>query len=372
MRPALVIFVDSLPYEIAIQHHLFKDQGIELSHLIPGLGFSINLYSEMFCGKTPDDLGFFNEWSLQTSPQSWHQNRGMIIAFDRFRGIPLMGMLTHKLHDRLTGKHTANIPFRYLPLFKQQDHDIYLSRELGSVIAKYAFHVVQCAAIKNAVGQRDPIGYELALHAVRSGCSRVFVSFVDLDNIAHIYGMDSERYTAHFRKLDLWIRTLIKEFEYAHGESVLVFILSDHGMAPVSQTVDLQLERWFGLAGRERYVYFLDSVFLRVWTKDTSLLRDILCFLSETDVGRVIQERERAIYGITNPAHGTLVYQLNEGGVFSPNFHGWRIPKAMHGYDPQLPSQKGIFAQYPGQSVTASPVSSLHVYRLLHAALEGE
>ena len=65
---------------------------------------------------------------------------------------------------------------------------------------------------------------------------------------------------------------------------------------------------------------FLDSTFLRIWSKDNRLLMEIKEFLSTLNSGHLIDEQERIKYGVTNREFGDLIFRAEEGVMFFPNF----------------------------------------------------
>ena len=62
MKKVLLVFIDGLQYDIAIEKMNILKKANN-SRIIPGIGFSNNIYPEMLCGKNPDEIGYFNEWS---------------------------------------------------------------------------------------------------------------------------------------------------------------------------------------------------------------------------------------------------------------------------------------------------------------------
>jgi hypothetical protein len=46
------------------------------------------------------------------------------------------------------------------------------------------------------------------------------------------------------------------------------------------------------------------------------------------------------------PSDMDFILVLNEGVVFQPRSLSNKVPRGMHGYHPELPSQKGVFAAF--------------------------
>ncbi len=200
-------------------------------------------------------------------------------------------------------------------------------------------------------------------------CSRLFIFLPELDGIAHRHGLDSEAYLTKLRELDTWLREIVGRFEarYSRGH---VLIFSDHGMAPVTGAVELKLRENLGSPREKRYSYFLDSTMLRLWCLHQDVLREAYSFLSAQKQGHVLSEKGRQRFGVTNRQWGDVIYLLNEGLMFLPSFFGRGLAKAMHGYDPNLASQKGIIL-YKGPSALPSrdELSAIELHHVIKEIL---
>jgi len=338
----LIIFIDSLPFFVLEKNKNFFINSLSYkSKTTPGIGFSVNLYSEIFCGLQPDEVGFFNEWTLDEKITS-KSNKLFFKMVDYFNYILLFSVVSHKAYSKIFKKEIANIPFCYTELFKKNTYDVFSYTNSHSFLSQHNFCNIVSSDYNEGVGNRDIIAYKKAKNEIKNK-KNLFISFVDLDNIAHIYGLNSNQYINHLNNLDSWYQSLIEEFKSINKNKCNIFIISDHGMAKVSRGVKLNLEKYFGEIGHERYIYFIDSVFLRVWIKDSRLKSEISEYLTKLGIGVILDENYRKKYHITNKTFGDLIFQLNEGINFCPNYHGWRLPKAMHGYAPELESQKGVF-----------------------------
>jgi hypothetical protein len=113
-------------------------------------------------------------------------------------------------------------------------------------------------------------------------------------------------------------------------------------MARVDKAVTYEIEKLFGKAGKGSYVYSVDATFFRIWILDKTLAEPIARSMAEIEDGHILSDQERILLGIVDKAaHGDIIFLLNEGCQFSPSFYGKNISRAMHGYDPELESQKG-------------------------------
>ena len=127
-RKALLIFVDSFPF-CQLTEAPFLSSLLLRTRVTPGCGFSVNLLPELFSGRRPDAVGFFNEWTVGT-PTVPPGLRGLLwrllvspfgAALEVTRELhPLANLAIHKGAQRLFGLRVANIPFDDLPLFVER------------------------------------------------------------------------------------------------------------------------------------------------------------------------------------------------------------------------------------------------------------
>jgi len=348
MSGNLIIFIDSLPYYY-LEETSFLRSFERKKPLTPGFGFSVNIKAELFSGLMPDEVDFFCEWGYRGGNKLGLGLLRLLSFFDLRKFMPRLDRAVHKLLLRI-GMQVGNIPFAYLPFFTQGGEKSVYSPDFphSSVFSVHKnLKMVLAEDSELGHGQRDENAYQESKKVV--GNSRnVFISFVDLDYVSHEYGVGSLEYKQKVMKLDAWICNLCRDFERHHEDCNLV-ILSDHGMANIKRTVAINPEATVGPVSNNTYVYFLDSVILRIWLFDPSLEGRINAYLNQLGCGRILGQRERGDFGLTSSVWGDSILVLDEGYVFSPNFFGLKTPKAMHGYHPSLESQKGLLL-YKGRA----------------------
>lgn len=374
MSRCLIVFVDGLPH-----YELSRTTGLRrfptVCALKPPFGFSPNIYAELYAGLTADDVAFFNEWQRRPAEQADRASRvlaALAPVLDRTRVTGLTSTLTHRLVKRLARRPVANIPFRYLPWFRLGSIKVYDREKFGreTLFSRFGFEVITGEAVNHlGIGNRDEEVFARGLDAIRRG-GNVYLSFVDYDNLCHRHGVQSRRMREWLRVLDHRIQILGDTFDAAHGGAGTMFVVSDHGMLDVRGGYDLRIEDAFGPARPEDYLYFPDSVMCRVWSPRPDRLAAIDAWFRGLGVGHVLTEEERTRWGVTNREFGDLLFVLRPGLVFQQNFHGWRVPRAMHGYHPDHYSQWGIFLARNAQGVrTESVVSPLEVHGLFERNL---
>jgi predicted AlkP superfamily pyrophosphatase or phosphodiesterase len=237
-----------------------------------------------------------------------------------------------------------NIPFRYLRYFKKAgvcayedefSHPTVLTRMNGLKKALYSRY--------SSVGDRDKYVFEEAKEAIDADIyQNIFVASADLDHLTHRVGVGSGEHRKKIASLDKQLKEICLLFAKKNPDGNIC-VFSDHGMANTTKSVTIDLEKVFGRANEDRYIYFIDSTMLRIWVFDKGLEKEIKSYLKNLDYGKSLNQDERKKFGIVSKEFGSIIFLLNEGIVFCPSFFGKSIPKAMHGYHPELASQLGMF-----------------------------
>lgn len=337
----LIIFVDSLRYEAPLAQALER-HGLARRRYVPPLGYSANILPLLYGGKTPDELGFYNEYGIAVRDRA----RPLAMLDSFVEGVGRVRLLRKAIYRtlRTAGIDAANIPMRLVPYFTKHSASPYSTGEsYPFVLEAGGFRLVLASRMAGAPPARDAAALREAELAVDRH-PRVYVSLNDLDSLSHEWGLDSPEYASHEARLAAGIEELVERFRRVRGPEAPVVVLSDHGMASVHATVTLQLEERLGHPRRDWYLYFLDSTLLRLWCYDASLRGEVERYLSDLEgIGRVVTNDERREWGIVSPANGDYLFVLNEGFIFEPNFIGRGVPKAMHGYHPEHVSQHAVF-----------------------------
>ncbi len=370
MSAVLILFIDGLSLEgLARMPQLSR---WPVRRLQPGFGYSVNLHPELFAGLTPDEAGFFCDWTYDPQNAPGRAFRRVLPGLDRIcrpyvlnRGVQSLivgwvypgariNLPLGQLHNfGLWGRPIDAPGFPRPSLFTNHPELVVLSKRSGRK------------------GERDGELVAGAEHAIDSGVRQLFVPFPDLDGIAHAYGLASPQYQRRLESLDGWVEGLALRF-LKHHPGGRVFALSDHGMATVREGVRLNLERVLGPADQENYLYFTDATLLRVWLRDPRLQSGLCEYLQDLGWGRVVTREERQRFGLTSPAFGTVIYQLHEGLAFEPSYFARHKPKAMHGYHPDTESQTALLLGQPHGESLPDVQRSVEAFTVLDAALGGE
>ena len=365
-KKTLLIFIDGLQYELALNKmKLLKKE--RSSRVIPGIGFSNNLYPEMLCGTDPDEIGYFNEWSLNGINKSLPF---YLRCLDVLRNLLYVNVGIRRLILRkLFKKDFSNIPFKYAHYFKPQGSHNFRDLKGDNLLYKFDFEIYDSVETTLGVGNRDVYMIDKIENELEQ--KNYLLSLVDLDNLAHIYGTTSKQFLGHIDCLDQKLKVLSDKFMSLNKDNE-IYLFSDHGMVDVSLVVDFAkiLEQEFGEMSYDSYLYFIDSTYLRIWVKDKKLFSKIEQFLIKQDFGETLNNDQRVEFGLTNKEFGDFVFRGNEGVMFTPNFYGARPCKSMHGYDSYLESQSAIFSKIDSHHLSISlPKKSKAIFHYLSKKL---
>ncbi len=165
-----------------------------------------------------------------------------------------------------------------------------------------------------------------------------FIYAAELDALLHFKLLDPE---AIRKKLDFYeahIRKMLEIFRN-NGQEFSITIVSDHGMTPLSGTVDMKKAvESLGLEFGRDYVACYDSTMCHLWFLRPGAREKIMGAVnSETFPGHYVSEEEKKRYGIDFKDHkyGDEIFLLNPGIQIVPSDMGANPLPGMHGFLPE-------------------------------------
>ena len=345
MTKNLLIFVDGLPYHYLNRTRYLKAYPHKRS-ISPGMGFSVNIKPELYSGLSPDEVGYFCEYGVRDgAPSEWQKPLSLLHFIRRW---PRLDRLVHKMFIKL-GFEVLNIPFAHVKHFtKTHTMSIYSSDyPFPSLFSETPTHYIAAEKMQRGGVSRDRRVFQLA-ESQLSKPDNLHLSLIGLDQAGHSFGLGTPAYDRKLAQMENWIEGLVKKARQINPDCNVV-IFSDHGMANVTGAVSLELEKYLGPSNPDTYLYFIDSVMLRIWIYRSSLYPRTMRLLEDFGHGTILSQTNRNRYGVTAPYCGDIIFVLDEGYIFSPNYFGLKQPRAMHGYLPQLESQQAVLlTQGPG------------------------
>jgi predicted AlkP superfamily pyrophosphatase or phosphodiesterase len=196
-----------------------------------------------------------------------------------------------------------------------------------------------------------------------------FLAMAEFDHIMHKYGMKSDEYYAEIRNVDAKLSKLWGVLEKRNNSPELLLI-SDHGMTPVSEGIKFNIEE--SISGFQKdYFYFIDATMARIWIVNDKKCDEIKDWLEGSNIpGMILNIETREKWGITSKKFGDIIFLLDDGKMFIPNFIGDLGCKAMHGYLPNHKTQLGIIASTKKLNNDAEVVLANDVYTTLESFLD--
>jgi len=226
-KNTLIIFIDGLQFD--------ESQRIEAiarnssTPVKPSIGFSNNIYPEMFCGKNPDSVGYFNEWAPDPKPVKSSVDR-FLTSFEFLRKYKYPNAFFRiVILKKLFKKFVGNIPFKYVHLFSPSGAHDFSSFKDESLLGQYDFEIYDAALCKKSRLKKNKRDLEIMGTIFKEDLSgkNVLLSLMELDNISHTCGMWSDKYEKHLKFLGASLNKLIEKYN-SDNPGGDIFLLSDH------------------------------------------------------------------------------------------------------------------------------------------------
>ncbi len=339
----LLVFIDAFPNRF-LNEAPFLSSFNHQAKVLPGLGYSVNIKSEIFGGYTPDQVGFFNLWSYnRNSPYEKHH--GWLRLLAPLSWHPILDRLSHRVFSKLIRQDLFNIPYPYLHYFSHHGTNPYEDGYEKDTLFTLApsVHKITYSQAPRSVKKKDSWALDRASEFIQRDETDglLFIALADLDHITHQHGFGGSEQQRKIKELDGELKAFTDCF-LSHHPHANVLIFSDHGMANITRRVDLEMEKRLGRVSRDTYVYFTDSTLLRVWCFTDEIRQKAREMLENTDFGTLLSEDQRREFGVVNPAFGDLIFVFDEGCTPCPSFAGGLRTKALHGYLPDNENQHGV------------------------------
>lgn len=161
----------------------------------------------------------------------------------------------------------------------------------------------------------------------------------DLDSIIHEFGPNSLEVKKCIQKVDYLCQKIYDNFRTNYNLEFLFW--SDHGMVEVKELINFE-----AIIKRISYPYFLDSTLARFWPPDSRAENELVKELNKQKEGRILEREDFEKYNLDfyDKRYGKVIFAVAPGNLIFPNFYNNFIPpKGMHGYNPDLLEQKGIY-----------------------------
>ena len=161
-----------------------------------------------------------------------------------------------------------------------------------------------------------------------------YIQFSEIDQQAHYLGSDPEVMKGILLWADGEIKRLHEEISKMY-EEVNMVVFGDHGQTMVTKTVDIPLEYPRLRLGWD-YLYLKSSAAIQFWLFNNKARK----YIREDPILRKYGE----FIDSPSPRQGDMIWRADEGVLVSPcHFHTKaEAPISMHGYDPNIDTEKGF------------------------------
>lgn len=369
----LIFFIDALGWELIKEREFLGEFLPYKFRLRTVLGYSCAAQPTIFTGKMPYE---HHHWAMyyrtrKKSSFAWlnvfHFLPPVIKNHSRFRRQLLK---VHRKFSGITGYYNLyNIPFKYFPYFDIcEKRDIYAPGGFENCLSIFDL-MAQSGRRYRVWNWRTPMRQafkEMQNSIAETERYDLLFLYTDwLDGCLHLNRTDSDRIQFAIDTIVNQITGVINLAQSKYTD-VKIVVFSDHGMTPVTQTIDLwNAIRKLPLTEGKDYLPFYDSTMCRFWFFTTAAREKITEFLRRQRSGRILEEDELRQEGIFFPDQrfGELTFLCNPGTIIAPSFMGISPMKGMHGFHPDdAESYAVLLTNFP---IAVSPGHIKDIFRIL-------
>ncbi|MEZ9259979.1 alkaline phosphatase family protein [Vibrio splendidus] len=344
----LIVFIDALPFvhhELICKHITQIDN---ISKLTPEIGYSSNQHVALFSGKTPREIGYLTDYTLNKDALPGFSGR--YIKHSNFSNY-----VVRKISSYITGNF-SNIPLGMSDIFFNNGNYPLSSKEkLVSLNSGYEKFDVIVSDIDKDIEILDK------LLAQDTMSKDVFLVLNSVDHNGHIYGVSDNRYINHLDELLPRVNEFIGKFKSFNNDDCNILLLSDHGMSDKPTKKRLVLEDEFGKQSPDKYIYFIDSSILKIWVFDSQLKKEISDYLNKMSYGRVLSVEDLDYYGI-DEKFGDLIFVVHSDYYLEPQYFGFGLINKVNGMHGALPDSEYQFGIAISNRSIESSYRNLDIY----------
>ena len=374
---------DYLQPEITPTLWKLKNEGIYAQKLRPSFGFCE--IAESSTGVRPDTSGLFTQLTfldtkLSVSKRAYLstiEKLAKAVAWYGGRGSTKLGrlltvdLIKPLLSDIKVDALRYNIPLQLLPLLKAVEARRYT--EPNAFECESCFDILtqnglsiydETYVINSKVSGPDSDRITQLMGKAGDNLDLLMIYLGGCDEFGHVAGPGSDRLQKAIEEQDQWIAQLIEAFP----TNTRFLIVGDHGMVPVTQTVDVQealSETMRGLVHSRDYILFLDSTLARVWWNNANAGRALKAAFAKpplSELGIAIDKKEAQSLNIPAPGdlYGHIIWRANPGVMIYPDYFNNTVPVGMHGYPTDLDEQKGMAIVW-GKDISQQKLSEVEL-----------
>ena len=340
----IFLFIDALGWKIVNDHKFLTELLPERKKINMQFGYSSSAIPTILSGKTPSEhghLGLFR-FAPETSPFKAFSRLAWLFKPESFWN---RGRVRHHLSKLLKKVYgfTGYFQLYRMPLWKLKFVDYCEKRDLF-----VAGGMENIANLHDTLSRKgvdfhisdwhlnDDKNYIAAEKAIENGKNFLFVYTASFDGVLHDKISDT---AAIKNKLDEIGKQIVHLYRKAeeYAEKVHFTVISDHGMTPLSGTVNIMdaVEK-NGLVFGKDYGACFDSTMARFYYLNEKA-EPVISGLMKKFPGHFLSKEEESKYGIyrTDRIFGDAIFLLDAGIQIVPSDMGDKPLNGMHGFAPE-------------------------------------
>ncbi len=339
---AMYVFIDALGWEIYQKYGFLNKVAPNSRRLQTTFGFSSAADPSILTGRYPDEHTHWSSfiYDPENSPFKWMKYMAMLpTVFDRWRVRHNLSKIIKRLNSYTGYFELYSVPFRYLPYFDYlEKRDYFVPGGILKTDTIFDWCIEKdipyyCSNWRESEAE--------VLIANKRMISEAKVKFVyvylpKLDSVMHAHGPFSQATQDKLHSLESQIEDLYR-FAGKLYDEVSLYVISDHGMAPVTGSYDLVKDiTALGYEYGKDYIGFYDSTMARFWFFNDQAKKDITTALQKVSSGYIVRDEEMKKLRVSFPHNlfGEMFFLMNEGILINPSYMGLKVIPGMHGYHP--------------------------------------
>lgn len=340
----IFLFIDALGWKIINDHQFMVDLFPYRRKIFMQFGYSSSAIPTILSGKTPAEhghLGLFR-FAPDHSPFKKLSRLAWLFKPESFWNRGRVRHHLSKILKRLYG-FTGYFQLYRMPIWKLkfvdycEKSDLFLANGMGNIAnlhdTLYAkdidFHI-------SGWHLSDDENYTAAEKAIDHGKNFLFVYTASFDGVLHDNVGDFTTIQSKLDKIKIQIENLYKKAA-EHAETVHFTIFSDHGMTPLTGTVDMIKKiTESGLVFGQDYGVCYDSTMARFYYLNNNA-KKVIEEKMKLFPGHFLSKEEEIRYGIyrQDRAFGDGIFLLDAGLQIVPSDMGEKPLNGMHGFSPE-------------------------------------
>ncbi|MBV1883293.1 MAG: alkaline phosphatase family protein [Pseudomonadales bacterium] len=341
---AMYVFIDAFGWEIYQKYGFLKDKLRHSRRLETTFGFSSAADPSILTGRYPDEHGHWSSfyYSPETSPFKWFRYLDLLPSaiFDRWRVRHLLSKLLAKIYGYTGYFELYSVPFGKLPYFDYlEKYDYFVPKGILNTDTIFDWCVENninyyCSNWRDS----EESIIKANMKIIQQGEIKMnYLYLPKLDGVMHNYGTNHLQVEEKIKWLEGQVE---KVYEHAceYYDDVSLYVISDHGMADVTGSVDLIQEiEQLGLKFGQDYIAMYDSTMARFWFKNSKSKLLISQKLRSIKSGEIVskEELQRMRVPQSDKKFGELFFLMTPGILINPSFMGLQVIPGMHGFHPE-------------------------------------